>query len=431
MTAPHQLVVMGSGETTPTMVTPHQQLLGALGDAPDAVLLDTPYGFQENADEITGRTLEYFSRNVGHEVRHVPLRRPETASDVELEAAIAAVADADWVFLGPGSPTYLLRQLHATRLPEVLRRRLLDGPGVTLVSSAAAVTIGSHAVPVYEVYKAGMDPFWAEGLGLLQTIGLDAVLVPHYDNSEGGTHDTRYCYMGETRLRAMQEQLPEGTWVLGVDEHTALVADLTTRRVEVRGRGGVTVRRADGNEHVVPAGSTTTLDELVALGTGTGGSTPATPAASPAASPAAPDDATDPDGTVVDDPLADEVAEARRRFAAAVDAGDASAATQVVLELERSVRAWAADTLTGGSLDEATATLRGLVTRLGTAAGEGLADPREQLAPFVELLLELRDRARDDGAYATADTIRDRLAAAGVEVRDTPDGTTWVLGDDA
>jgi len=429
VTAPHQLVVMGSGETTPTMVTPHQQLLGALGDAPDAVLLDTPYGFQENADEITARTLEYFSRNVGHEVRHVPLRRPETASDVEVEAAIAAVADADWVFLGPGSPTYLLRQLHATRMPEVLRGRLLDGPGVTVVSSAAAVTIGSHAVPVYEVYKAGMDPFWAEGLRLLQAIGLDAVLVPHYDNAEGGNHDTRYCYMGEARLTTMQDQLPEGTWVLGVDEHTALVADLDTRRVEVRGRGGVTVRRPDGTEHVVPAGSATTLDELVALGTGSGGSTPA---AAPAQEPDRDADVEvgAPEGAGGDDPLADEVAAAQRRFADAVGGGDAAAATQVVLELERSVRAWAADTLTGGSLDDAVATLRGLVTRLGTAAGEGLADPREQLGPFVELLLELREQARSDGAYDTADTIRDRLAAAGVEVRDTPDGNEWVLEDD-
>jgi len=61
------LVLMGSGETTPTMVTPHQRILDAVG-AGERLVLDTPYGFQENADELSARTLEYFARNVGHEV---------------------------------------------------------------------------------------------------------------------------------------------------------------------------------------------------------------------------------------------------------------------------------------------------------------------------------------------------------------------------
>ena len=30
--------------------------------------------------------------------------------------------------------------------------------------------------------------------------GLPAVVVPHYDNAEGGHHDTRFCYLGERRL---------------------------------------------------------------------------------------------------------------------------------------------------------------------------------------------------------------------------------------
>ena len=30
--------------------------------------------------------------------------------------------------------------------------------------------------------------------------GLDAVVIPHFDNAEGGNHDTRFCYLGERRL---------------------------------------------------------------------------------------------------------------------------------------------------------------------------------------------------------------------------------------
>ena len=52
------LTIMGSGETAPTMVKPHrtvfEQLEQANGgrDVP-AVFLDTPFGFQENADELS------------------------------------------------------------------------------------------------------------------------------------------------------------------------------------------------------------------------------------------------------------------------------------------------------------------------------------------------------------------------------------------
>ena len=50
------LVIMGSGETAPTMVKPHRSIFEAIGDVP-AVIIDTPYGFQENADDISARAV--------------------------------------------------------------------------------------------------------------------------------------------------------------------------------------------------------------------------------------------------------------------------------------------------------------------------------------------------------------------------------------
>ena len=41
----------------------------------------------------------------------------------------------------------------------------------------------------------------------------------------------------------------------------------------------------------------------------------------------------------------------------------------------------------------------------------------------------IRDRARADKDWATADRIRDALAAAGVVVEDGADGATWRLAD--
>src|SRR5580700_5406683 len=55
---PRVLCIMGSGETTPTMVSVHADLLSRLGPRPvPAVLLDTPFGFQENAADISDRAL--------------------------------------------------------------------------------------------------------------------------------------------------------------------------------------------------------------------------------------------------------------------------------------------------------------------------------------------------------------------------------------
>jgi hypothetical protein len=123
------------------------------------------------------------------------------------------------VFAGPGSPTYALRQWRDTPVPGALLD-VMARDGVVLLASAAALTLGSHTVPVYEIYKAGIDPYWEPGLNLVEQVcGLPAVVIPHYDNAEGGHHDTRYCYLGEQRLAAMERDLPADGFVLGVDEH--------------------------------------------------------------------------------------------------------------------------------------------------------------------------------------------------------------------
>src|SRR5262245_27031540 len=161
---PGLLVIMGSGETAPTMVKPHRAIFERVGDRP-AYLLDTPYGFQSNADDISARAVGYFGASVGAQVGVVSWRR-EPGPGLERERAIAARGDAGGVFAGPGSPTYALRQwrdsLVDAALVEVLAR-----DGVVVLASAAALTLGSHTVPVYEIYKAGFDPPWVSGLDLM------------------------------------------------------------------------------------------------------------------------------------------------------------------------------------------------------------------------------------------------------------------------
>ena len=101
-------------------------------------------------------------------------------------------------------------------------------------------------VPVYEIYTAGEPPRWEDGLDLLRTTGLSAAVIPHFDNAEGGTHDTRFCYLGERRLTSLERRLAADTCVLGVDEHTACVFDLDRGTADVRGRGPREARKPRG-----------------------------------------------------------------------------------------------------------------------------------------------------------------------------------------
>jgi len=281
-------------------------------------------------------------------------------------------------------------------------------------------------LPVYEIYKAGGAPRWLDGLDLLGPLGLTVALIPHYDNAEGGRYDTRHCYLGERRLAVMERELGDDAAVLGVDEHTAVLIDLRTSDIEIRGRGGVTVRRS-GDSMALPAGTRLSVAELRDLvrgirraaggGDGLGGTGPAEAAGR--------DDAAAGDGKPPSLPLPELMAAAERRFEAAAGSRDADAMVGVILELETAIGQWEADMDEDQGTEQARALLRSLVGRLGRTAQDGLTDPRDRLRPAVEPLLELRAALRGAGNFAAADAIREALAAAGLDVSDTPEGTRW------
>ena len=215
---------MGSGETSPTMVELHKSLVRRAGRV---TVLDTPYGFQENADELSARAVAYFRESVGVEAEVVSLRTADAPAH-ETGTALAALAAADYVFCGPGSPTYALRQFRALGVADVLGGVVARG-GVVCLASAASVTAGELSIPVYEIYKVGQAPYWEEGADVLGRVGLRATVVPHFNNTEGGTHDTSCCYVGRRRLTALRAEAPDLP-VLGIDEHTAVVVDPATGR---------------------------------------------------------------------------------------------------------------------------------------------------------------------------------------------------------
>jgi cyanophycinase-like exopeptidase len=408
---PGLLVIMGSGETAPTMVKPHRSIFERVGERP-SVLLDTPYGFQSNADDISARAQGYFSASVGRTIS-VAEWRTAPPPGLARERSLAALSGAGWVFAGPGSPTYALRHWRDTPVPGALAD-VLARDGVVLLASAAALTLGSHTVPVYEIYKAGLDPYWDRGLNLVErATGLPAVVIPHYDNAEGGHHDTRFCYLGEQRLAAMERELPPTAFVLGVDEHTAVLLDPAARTVAVVGNGTMTIRR-QGHSVVHPAGTVLAFDALLTAESTVEPIVIQAPAGSPP----------EPAPTTSLRAAADELI---TRFDAALDARDVDECVEAILALEQTLIDWSADTNISDEGDYARGALRAMVVRLGELATVGARDPRAAVAPLVEGLLALRARARETKDFATSDEIRDRVTAAGIEVRDTPAGVEWHL----
>jgi cyanophycinase-like exopeptidase len=421
MTAPRLLAIIGSGETAPTMTSVHAELFQRAGPAGEkAVMLDTPFGFQENADELAARTVAYFRDSVGRRIEVASFRDALTATPLEYEQMCAAIAQAGWVFAGPGSPTYAIRQWNGTRVPDLLASKLATG-GVVVFSSAAAVGLGEVALPVYEIYKVGAPLEWTAGLDLVRRAGIRAAVIPHYNNAEGGTHDTRFCYMGERRLRVLEAMLPDGCGILGIDEHTACIIDVDAASLTVRGRGRVTWRSHGAETHW-------RAPDVVALADLTS-SAHAAPQHDDLSAPLDDEIGGSGEGDTIGSttPFMEEVSDQRDTALRALAARDPNGAAEAMLAMETTLHEWSSDPLQSDEPDRARASLRELVVRLAELARTGSTDPRERVAPLVDAVLGLRDRARSAGRFADADALRDALVTSGVAVHDTPEGSTWEL----
>jgi len=122
---------------------------------------------------------------------------------------------ADLVLLGPGSPTYAARQLRGSLIWHALTaRHLLEG--TTVLAGAAMIAAGAQALPVYEICKVGEDPRWEEGLDLMGLHGLSLVLVPHWNNTDGGMElDTSRTCIGQERFDKLCRLLEEDRTIAG------------------------------------------------------------------------------------------------------------------------------------------------------------------------------------------------------------------------
>lgn len=265
---PGPLVLFGSGETARSGRQVHEEVLSRFPSPVRVAILPTPAGFQPNADAVAERLADFVRRSlVNHrpEVVVVDAKRrggdESGAADPDDPQVAAALEGVRYVFAGPGSPTYVVRHLAGTLTWAAVLRAWHDGACVAL-ASAAAVAIGAHVMPVYEMYKAGEDLGWRPGLDLCADLGLELAVVPHWNNTEGGAGlDTSRCYVGQDRFEWLRELLPPSAVVLGLDEHTSCIVDSVAGTLDVRGQGTITILRGS-EETIIPAGERRSIDLL-------------------------------------------------------------------------------------------------------------------------------------------------------------------------
>ncbi len=367
-----RITLVGAGELMPAMSGMHRASLARLKGPPRPVFLDSTAGFETNVDAIVAKAVEYYARYLQTELRVARYRHGERATAAEAAAAVAEIRAANLIFAGPGSPTYAIRQWQESPVWAAVVEGFLGGTDL-LFASAASIALGRFALPVYEIYKAGEDPFWVDGLDLLGCLGLGLAVIPHFDDHSGGaSHDTRFCYMGAERFAVLRESLPADVKVLGIDAYTSVCLDPGSEEAIVSGKGAMTLI-GDGAERRYEAGSRV---PFAAFGS-----------SSPRPAP--------------------------RRPRRPAPSGPSSEPLDTLAEL--------VEQTTSLTRDEKVELLAGLqALREGTGSR-----PWESEGRLVDLVLELREGLRAAKRFDLADRAREALAGLGFAVSDTPQGARW------
>ncbi len=262
---PGPVLLIGSGEAAPGGARLWRPLLAAFPAPVRVAILETPAGFQPNSEAVARRVARFLEEHLPNhrpQVVRVPARRRGTPLGPDNPEVLEPLKAAHVLVLGAGSPTYAVRHLLGTLAWALLRTAHALGAGLAL-ASAAAIAVGAWTLPVYEIFKVGVDDLrWHPGLDLLGPYGLSLAIVSHWDNREGGAElDTRRGFVGVARFEALRRRLPPDAVVLGLDEHTGLLLDLGEGQARVLGRGTVTVLRGE-EERTFERGTTFPLTEL-------------------------------------------------------------------------------------------------------------------------------------------------------------------------
>ncbi len=401
------LTLMGSGEMTAGMAEAHRRVMRLIDGPINPVFIDTPAGFELNVNAISEKAKDYFREQFDLELAIASFPHAASATPLSMEQAMGKLRTANYLFSGPGSPSYAARNWRGTPIFETMAGKLAAGAQLVL-ASAATLSMGRFTIPVYEIYKVGDDPHWIDGLDLLGRYSLDLAIVPHWNNASGGSHDTTHCFIGAARFDQLCDKLPESTVVLGIDEYTACTLDLHNLSCRVNGAGRVTVKQKN-NVFTFESGSTFSFDVLRGEHTRPAVATHA---------------------------LADTTLMAFRQ--ALRDHTPAASVGYVhgLIELLRGMRE--ARSVNSQQLAYIEMMTREMLAQLAIWLEEhpATADPAVAAAAnqptadtLMLILTGLRQELRTAKQFALADGLRNQLSTLHIELTDTPQGTTWRMND--
>jgi hypothetical protein len=259
-----QIAFLGSGETSLAGGRIFETLARSLPQSLKIAILETPAGFELNSDQVAGRVAEFMGtrlQNYKPQIEVIPARKRGTDFSPDDPEVLKPLLSADMIFMGPGSPTYAIRQLRNSLAWNILRAR--HRLGATLVfASAATISVGAWALPVYEIFKVGQDVHSVSGLNLFDDFGLPLSFIPHWNNAEGGVDlDTSRCFVGLDRFNEWCDTLPSNATTLGLDEHTGIIIDFQTGECQVHGVSSVSIVR-ECDPEIYATGATFPLTEL-------------------------------------------------------------------------------------------------------------------------------------------------------------------------
>lgn len=197
------LALVGSGEYLIQMQEIESDLLQrgiSRGKSNTYIQIPTGAG-QEGADRI-----EFWkergaaqAKRIGAECRFLPILKREDAFN---ETYIQEVTNAGLIYFSGGDPGYITEVFEGTPLWEKVKSEFFSGASLA-GCSAGAMAFGSKIVGIRKSHAQS-------GLGLIPEIEV----IPHYDKFLGWVPD---------RIASIALRSDKGTYLLGIDEDTALV----------------------------------------------------------------------------------------------------------------------------------------------------------------------------------------------------------------
>lgn len=237
-----KVALFGSGELSSIGRKVHERLIKNFPPPVKIALLPTPAGFEENPYawyKKVQTALMIGLQTYKPLVFYIEALKNEGRKSTNNPQLLQKLRNVDYIHTGAGSPSYAVKHFKNSLAYQILCEQVKKGVSLSF-ASAAAIALSKFALPIYEIYKAGQEIHWQDGLDFFSLWGLNVTVIPHWDNKEGGVEiDTSFCYLGKKRFLKLKKLLPAKTNILCIAEQTACLFDLEKREVEIMGSGGV------------------------------------------------------------------------------------------------------------------------------------------------------------------------------------------------